>query len=686
MSAQDPGPDADVLPFDVARRSTAVRPPGLKTAADLDPIARVAVDVSLAHLDRPFDYLVPDKLAAHAVAGSRVRVRFAGQLVDGFVLERLAASEHAGRLAFVERSVSPEVVLTPEVVALARAVADRWAGTLADVLRLAVPPRHAQAEAAPLGSAAAAPLGSAAADDAAGRRWARYTSGRALLSALRGGRSPRAVWPALPGPDWPDEIADLATVAAASGRGALVVVPDGRDASRIDEALTTRLGAGRHVVLTADLGPQERYRRFLAISRGDVSIVVGTRAAAFAPVRDLGLVVVWDDGDDLHAEPRAPYPHVRDVLVLRAHLARAAAVIGGHAMTAEGARLVSSGWAKLVAPVRQQVRAFAPQVNPGDDPAAARQPSTGGRLPTLAWEAAHTALGAGAPVLVQVPRRGYLPALRCDNCRTPLRCQACAGPLAAPDAEAAPSCLWCGRIAAGWQCPECGGRRYRATVVGARRTAEELGRAFPGVAVKTSAQGQVLDRVPAGPALVIATPGAEPVADAGYGAALLLDGWALLGRRDLRAAEEALRRWLNAAALVRPAAEGGRVVVLADSSLRAVQGLVRWDPVGHAERELGERVALGFPPATTFAEVAGDADDVADLLAATHLPADAEVLGPVPVASRTAGEAAAPVRALIRVPRSEGGALARALHEATGVRSARKAAGVRVRIDPVDLG
>jgi primosomal protein N' (replication factor Y) (superfamily II helicase) len=710
MSARNPEPDADVLPFAVAaggdsrasspaaRRSIAVRPASPKTAAEVDPIARVAVDVSLAHLDRPFDYLVPDKLAAHAVAGSRVRVRFAGQLVDGFVLERLAASEHAGRLAFVERSVSPEVVLTPEVAALARAVADRWAGTLADVLRLAVPPRHAQAEAvramspraaAPLGSTAAAPPVLEVADDAAGRRWARYPSGRALLSALRGGRSPRAVWPALPGPDWPDEIADLATVTAAGGRGALVVVPDGRDASRIDEVLTTRLGAGRHVVLTADLGPQERYRRFLAISRGDVSIVVGTRAAAFAPVRDLGLVVVWDDGDDLHAEPRAPYPHVRDVLVMRAHLARVAAVIGGHATTAEGARLVSSGWAKLVAPVRQQVRALAPQVNSGDDPAAARQPSTGGRLPTLAWEAAHVALGAGAPVLVQVPRRGYLPALRCDNCRTPLRCQECAGPLAAPGAEAAPSCLWCGRIAGGWQCPVCGGRRYRATVVGARRTAEELGRAFPGVAVKTSSQGHVLDRVPAGPALVIATPGAEPVADAGYGAALLLDGWALLGRRDLRAGEEALRRWINAAALVRPASRGGRVVVLADSSLRAVQALVRWDPVGAAQRELAERQALGFPPAVTFAELTGRPDAVTEFAAATALPPAAEVLGPVPMqrgADRGEASREGQVRTLIRVPRSFAAALATALHEANGVRGARKAAPVRIRVDPVDMG
>ena len=77
----------------------------------------------------------------------RVRVRFAGRLVDGFLLERVADTDHAGRLAWVDKVVSPEPVLTAEVAALCRAVADRYAGVLADVLRLAVPPRHARVEA-----------------------------------------------------------------------------------------------------------------------------------------------------------------------------------------------------------------------------------------------------------------------------------------------------------------------------------------------------------------------------------------------------------------------------------------------------------------------------------------------------------------------------------------------------------
>jgi primosomal protein N' (replication factor Y) len=219
----------------------------------------------------------------------------------------------------------------------------------------------------------------------------------------------------------------------------------------------------------------------------------------------------------------------------------------------------------------------------------------------------------------------------------------------------------------------------RASVVGARRTAEELGRAFPGASVRTSGRDGVIATVPAQPALVIATPGAEPVAEGGYGAVLLLDTWALLTRADLRAGEEALRRWFAAAALARPAAQGGRVVVVADGGLAPVQALLRWDAPWLAARELAERRELGFPPAARMASVTGTPDAVADLLAAAKLPAAAELLGPVPAADDQE-------RMLVRVPRSGARALATALHDAAGVRSARKARDpVRVQVDPLEL-
>ncbi|MER5649137.1 primosomal protein N' [Streptosporangium sp. NPDC002524] len=671
-------------------------------AAEL-PVARVVVDTPLPHLDRLFDYLVPAPLDAAAVPGTRVRVRFAGKLVDGFLLERAEDTEHEGKLTRLERVVSAEPVLTPEIVALARAVADHYAGTLADVLRLAVPPRHARVEAeapAPVPAAqeqaqrqaqeqAQGPAQEQAQGPAGGDAgpWTDYPEGEAFLAALAKGGSPRAVWTALPGtgesgPGWPEAVAVAVRETLRGGRGALVVLPDGKDVALLDAALSAVLEPGAHVALTADLGPAERYRRWLRVARGQVRVAAGTRGAAFAPVRDLGLAVVWDDGDDLHSERLAPYPHAREVLALRAHQARAGLLIGGYARTAEATQLIAVGWAGPIAAARGTVRTRAPRVRPaGEDAELARdEAARAARLPSLAWRTLRAGLESG-PVLVQVPRRGYLPALACQGCRAPARCGHCGGPFALRAGHVAPYCRWCGRIAGEWRCPSCGGARVRALVIGARRTAEELGRAFPSVPVRTSGRDGVLATVGAGRALVVATPGAEPVPEGGYAAAVLLDGWALLGRPDLRAAEETLRRWMNAAALLRPSAE---LVVLADSSLAAVQALLRWDPVTHAERELADRTELGFPPAVKMATLTGSPAAVREMLGEMTLPPEAQVLGPVPVAAPKGDQVRE--RAMVRIARGSGSALAAVLKGAAGVRSARKAPEVvKVCIDPLDV-
>ena len=683
--------------------------------APLNPVARVMVDVALAHLDRPFDYRVSAELDHDVRPGTRVRVRFAGRLVDGYVLQRVAASEHLSRLALIERVIGEVPVLTDETAALIRAVADRYGGSFIDVARLAVPARHARTEASLLAATAAlsgpalsvrglsvgpetpAPARDStepdstepdstepdstepesAALDANG--WKQYNAGESFLAAVRARRPARAVWAARPGEDWPRRIAEAMLVALSAGRGAVAVVPDRRDLARLDAALTDVLGAGRHVALAAELGPARRYRRWLELRLGRVRAVAGTRAAAYAPVHDVGLLILWDDGDDNHREPRAPYPDVRDVLALRSSLTGSALLIGGYTRTTQAQQLVESGWAHEIGPSRDALRSSAPRVvATGDDFELVRDPAArSARLPSLAWRSARDALKAGTPVLVQVTRRGYVPSLACVRDRTPARCQRCSGPLAAATEHGQIACRWCGHPATSWACPVCGGARLRAVTVGALRTAEELGRAFPGTLVRTSGGDSVLDQVQAGPALVVATAGAEPVAVGGYGAALLLDGWSMLARQDLRAAEEAFRRWANAAALVRA---GGVVVISADASIPAVQALVRWDPVGFATRELAERSELGLPPAVRLAALSGPAGALQDLIDRADLPVGADLIGPVGVGAE--GEQ----RLLIRVPRASGAALAAALHTASGLRSARKAADpVKVVLDPVEL-
>ncbi len=682
-----PSPDPPALPglaragVRAGRARAAARSASASAQAELAaelPVARVLVDLPLAHLDRDFDYAVPAAMAEAAVPGARVKVRFAGQDVDGYLLARVEESAHPGRLAPLRRVVSGEPVLHPEIAELAAEVARRYAGVRSDVVRLAVPPRHATTEQrpSPPPPQPPPPLVPEPAADAADRAWVGVTGATALLRRLAAGQTPRAVWTAAPGTDWPAALAHAAAATLRSGRGTLLCVPDRRDVTRVDRALTAVLGDGRHVTLTADAGPAARYRDFLAVSRGARQVVVGTRAAAFAPVTDLGLVVIWDDGDDLHAEPRAPYPHTRETLLQRAEQQGAAALVAGFTRTVEAGYLLRSGWAAELVTDRTTLRARARVTVAGAaDHDLARDPRARvSRVPRQVHHAIRDALAVG-PVLVSTPRSGYAASLACERCRDPARCAACTGPLALAGPTTPPACRWCGQVADAWACSACGHRGLRAPVVGEARTAEELGRAFPAVRVRTSAGDQVLETVEDRPAIVVATPGAEPVLDPGYAAVVLLDSWLLLGGVSLRGDEEALRRWSNAVGLLRP---GGQAVLVGDPGHAAVQALVRWDHAGFVERETVLRQETRLPPASRLASITGVPGAVDDAVALLDLPAAAELLGPVESGSGADRQ----TRVVVRVPRAHGPALSRALSELQRLRSARKLEPVRIQVDP----
>jgi primosomal protein N' (replication factor Y) len=231
----------------------------------------------------------------------------------------------------------------------------------------------------------------------------------------------------------------------------------------------------------------------------------------------------------------------------------------------------------------------------------------------------------------------------------------------------------------------CRGTRFRSYRVGSQRTAEELGRALPGITVRQSAQGRIVESVSDEPVLVVATPGAEPTAAGGYAAAVLLDAGILLNRTDLRAAEEALRRWLQATALVRPAADGGTVLAVGPTNARALQALTRLDPAGFAARELQDRTEARLPPAVRIVVAAGDWSACMDLAKAVEDVEGATALGPAVVTHPVESDELL-ARLLVTAPLSAGAALMRAVHSAQASRSSRKdPRPLRIKVDPVDL-
>ena len=662
-------------------------PEPVNVAAELEasgvpnPVARVRVDSTLPQVDRTFDYRVPAELSEDAVPGARVRVLFNGHELTGYIEERAATTDWTRTSLLPLKSVLSRVPsVAPEIFALAEALADRYASTVANVLRLAVPPRiaaldkkyapllpgyesaylgdsapvstsdapesaaseHVASESTESGPSTASAASSAAtsiatdpyawlatpgapapfvldppalnpdAPDAASV-FSDYENGAEFIEDVAAGAATRAVMTVLPGHlehTWADVLATALAAAATSGRGAIAVVPTAKNLDLLEAALAERLPADSFVRLSSDSTPHTRYHGFVKARLGRVPVVIGTRAAAYAPVANLGLVVCWDDGDSSLVEQRAPYCHARDVLLLRASAENTAALFAGFSMSSEAARLVRTRWASHVRAPRALVRDYSPRIfSTGSEFELARDPLAAmARIPHLAFEHARRALARG-PVLVQVARSGYIPSFSCERCRMPARCGECSGPLSVASGSSVPSCSWCGHLAQQWRCSECGFTHWRYSAAGATRTAEELGRAFPNVPVISSAGDHVRASVGPEPALVVATPGAEPVAFGGYAAALLLDADKMLRFDSLRAPEAALRRWLNAAALVRPAALEGTVVTTASPS-PVEQALVRWDPAWFARQELEERAQTGLPPAVRTAAVTGAEVDV----------------------------------------------------------------------------
>ncbi len=659
-------------------------------------VARVLIDSALPQLDHLFDYRVPEELLADAVPGVRVRVplRTAGRIADGYLIA-FTEEEFEGALSDVEAVVSSVPVLSPEVWALARKVADRSAGTANDVVRLAVPGRQVRVEKAWLASRSDRSRGGAAHSDDEHARAPftapavrGYEPGRIETAATEGQRIALRARPQLaelPDGSWTGEWAvTLATAAAAcwaSGRSAIIVVPDYRDQDQLAAALAAIAPPEAVVRADARQSNAERYRSFLdALSAP--RIVIGNRSAVYAPAADLGLLAVWDDGDPLYAEPLSPYVHARDAALVRQELQGCALIFAAHSRSVEVQRLVELGWLHDVAPERAATPKVVPTANQVANDVAARS----ARIPSTAWQTARTALETG-PVLVQVARPGYAPVLACAKCGQAARCNRCEGPLGQARSGATPSCGWCGALATDWHCENCENTRFRMVTVGAGRTAEELGRAFPGVRVVLADGEHPIQSIGSAPALVVATRGAEPIAAGGYHAILLLDGERMLARENLRVTEDCMRWWSNAAALAAPAAP----TVLVGVGGTLARDLATWRQVEFARQELADRRALRFPPAVRLASLTGAAEVVDEAAASVDPGLLIDVLGPAPLGDGN-------VRTILRFDYAHGSAVAAAVRAAivrNATRRRRAPAGkggfrpaptLRVRFDDPELG
>jgi primosomal protein N' (replication factor Y) len=541
---------------------------------------QVLVDVPLFHLDRPFTYRVPEALAAQVHLGTRVKVPFGGRRrVDAWVIGR--APDLPPDARDLLRVVSPIPSFGPAELNLFRWVADRYAATVIDTLRLAVPPRVAAVE------KSMDPEREGSRPGERGRGAVHSPSRRSdpLVDLVVSGWAGAVYWRPLPGEDRGARVIALVEAALERGRGAILVTPEVAAGSAVGDAV--RKAFPDAADLASDLSDRRRYRAWAELRRGRRLVVVGGRSSVLAPLPALGCVVVDDEANFAHKERRTPRFHARDVALRRAAAGRALCVLTGTVPSAEALAAMQAGQCRLLTPDRAAERATRPLVevvDPDDEgPTAAR-------LHPRGLAAIRAALGRQEPAYVLVPRRGG------------------ADP-AAPGARTA------GRVAA------------------------ELARILPGVPVWR------LDREVVDPGMVPPWAGQRPgvvvgtvagVKDhpplTGCRTVVVVGADTALGQAEVRAAEEAYRTWSRAAAWCGPRGGAGRLVLQTrHGGHHAVQALVRWDPEFFWRHELPRRVELGFPPARRLVLVEGPEPEEADAAMAALAAAlgpKVELLGP----------------------------------------------------------
>lgn len=580
------------------------------------------VDVEPLHLDRPFDYAIPEDLTVGI--GHEVRVSFAGRRRNGWVVDVGDTTDtdpaRVKDLLDVRGRLPRFDVMD---LRLCRWVARRWGGTLASVLRHALPRRVAAVEASVQGWGEPPAVDVAARPPCPTDAW-RHHPGSVLLRAAADpaaavGSAPAFWLQPLPDDDLDALVADLVVRCLAAGRSALVLAPDPQ--SSVPDAclaLAGRAGAD----LRGARSDRARYRAFLRGRTGHARVLVGERAAVFGPLRDLGLIVVTDEASPAYKERRSPRHHARDVALARGRMVGATTVLTGALPSAAVWRLLGRGDVTPVGAQRTDVRAHAPRVDVVDPRERQRVRS---RLSGPADDAVRSAMDGGGVAAVLVARRGDGTVLACRRCGLRATCPVCEGSLAPLGAlrRRCPTCGWQGASTA---CVSCGGDGFAPLAAGTARWGAELQRAHPDAEVAVM-EGFDAAGPASRPAIAVMTRGSvvrRPAWLGGDTAGVLVlpDADALLGRPRYDAAEDLLRLCMAVVWTRR------FIVQTRQPTHPAVQALVRWDAAGFWRGEAERRAELGYPPSRVLIHLdAANADVVAEAVRAA-LPRDDQLSGP----------------------------------------------------------
>ena len=398
----------------------------------------------------------------------------------------------------------------------------------------------------------------------------------------------------------------------ARGRGAIVLVPEIALTPQTIERFRGRFG-DTVAVLHSRLSTGERHDEWHRIQDGRARIVIGPRSAVFAPVRDLGLIVVDEEHEPSYKQEEAPRYNARDVAVVRGRLDRCAVVLGSATPALESFYNVRRGKYALAAmPARVDHRQM-PVIRVVDMRIEAEREGQAHVFSRELIEAIKTRIERAEQTMLFLNRRGYASALICPKCGYVAECTQCSVALTYHKATDELLCHICGahrRVPARCPAPGCGDPAFRFAGVGTERVEIILHKLFPFARVQrmdsdsTTQKGshrRILGDFRTGQIDVLV--GTQMIAKGLHFPNVTLVGVVFadlsLHRPDFRAAERTFQLLTQVAGRAGRGEIKGEVIVQTYTPHHpAIQAARRLDYQGFMDQELEARRELGYPPFT----------------------------------------------------------------------------------------
>ena len=631
-------------PLKLKRQSVAKAPQKLPNVSKNLPIASVLVDTPVSSLEGIYDYLVPEIFDESAVTGTKVLVEFGSGKAEGLVVGRKDKSDQTQKLKPILDLTSPSGMVSETVISHIEMVRNRFGGSFWTVLNSAVPSRVAKEEKLIISAASTNESSSFDSPEL------RELIGRADFGQLLSKQ--RLKWginfPIATDPNW--FLLEIVKLRAQVSQ-ILLIVPDEKDISTLSAVLANHFG-DQIIELGSHLSKSFRYRNFLKTRYMTPKVIISTRSGVFAPLEKNATVIVLSDLDSSHYELHSPGWNTRDVTLLRDHFTSLIFISPSHSL--EIARLIEIGWLEKKLYKQKNTQRFLTNENGNSYVSSIKKGISNGN------------------VLVSVSEKGYANLFLCSKCRNTANCE-CGGKLQIDGSKKIPKCYLCQTEYKNWKCSFCADNRPFVIAKGIERTAEEIGRAIPKIAILVSSGNKQISSVPSGRHIVVSTAGSEP--NGVYSSVVMLDGEKIFNRPSLRAEELAKFHWFS---LLSKASNSAEIFLSLPNHHPSVQCLLRGDSLANAASELSSRDKAKLPPFYRVAVVVGDKPEISKFAENLRNDKTYEITGPITIDSYQS-------KLLIRVKLAEGSLLVDLLDDVIKVQALKRRKIFSIRFDPFDL-